>query len=204
MNAAPFPVIGRQISPGRPGSQYPKHRINKTPVILSDSSPLAALSRQMGFQQRPHVIAYVMSVIGCFHLFFSYLFMMLPFYHYPLTLCRRYLIQRPPIVEHPAVAVSFLGKVWIGSHLFAAHPLQPSLTLAIFGILDVIACAQEGLALKIPVHIAPVRTIACGLDDSKQTVGLLLPFSAAVPPSGPTLAAWRFLRILQERGKLLA
>jgi hypothetical protein len=69
MNAALFPVIGRQISLGRPGSQYPKHRINKTPVILSDSSPLAALSRQMGFQQRPHVIAYVMSVVRCFHLF---------------------------------------------------------------------------------------------------------------------------------------
>ena len=91
MNAAPFPVIGRQISPGRPGSQYPKHRINKTPVILSDSSPLAALSRQMGFQQRPHVIAYVMSVIGCFHLFLSCLFMMLPFYHIPFVLRRHYL-----------------------------------------------------------------------------------------------------------------
>ncbi|WP_322176791.1 hypothetical protein, partial [Acutalibacter caecimuris] len=39
----------------------------------------------------PHVIAYVMSVIGCFHLFLSCLFMMFPFYHDPLTLCRHYL-----------------------------------------------------------------------------------------------------------------
>ena len=203
MDAAPLPVIRRQVTPRRSGPQHPEHCIDKTTVILGNASPLAALSRQMWFQQYSYVIAYVMSVIGCFHLFLSYLFMMLPFYHYPLTLCRRYLIQRPPIVEYPAVAVSFLGKVWIGSHLFAAHPLQPSLTLAIFGILDVIACAQEGLALKIPVHIAPVRTIACGLDDSKQTVGLLLPFSATILPAGPTLAAWRFFRILQERGKLL-
>ena len=47
MNAAPLPVIGRQVPLGRFGSQHPKHRIDKSAVILSDSSPLTTLSRQM-------------------------------------------------------------------------------------------------------------------------------------------------------------
>ena len=58
---------------------------------LMNAAPLAAMSRQMGFLQCPYVIAYVMSVIGCLYLFLFCLFMMLPFYHNPLTLCRRYL-----------------------------------------------------------------------------------------------------------------
>ena len=53
MNAAPLPVIGRQVSPGRSGSQYPKHRVDKTAVILGNSAPLAPLSRQMWFKQCP-------------------------------------------------------------------------------------------------------------------------------------------------------
>jgi hypothetical protein len=69
MNAAPLPVIGRQVPPGRSRSQRPKHRIDKSAVILSDSSPLTTLSRQMWFQLRPYLIAYVVSVAGSFHLF---------------------------------------------------------------------------------------------------------------------------------------
>ena len=91
MNAPPLPVIRRQVTPRRSGPQHPEYCIDKTTVILGDSSPLPSLSRQMGFQQCPYIIAYVMSVIGCFHLFLSCLFMMLPFYHNPLTLCRRHL-----------------------------------------------------------------------------------------------------------------
>ena len=45
MNAAPFPVIGRQVPPGRSGSQHPKHRIDKPAVILSDSYPLTTTTQ---------------------------------------------------------------------------------------------------------------------------------------------------------------
>lgn len=38
MNAAPFPAIRRQILPGRSHSQYPKHCVDKTTVILGESS----------------------------------------------------------------------------------------------------------------------------------------------------------------------
>ena len=71
MNAALLPVIGRQVPSGRSGSQHPKHRIDKSAVILSDSSPLTMLSQQMWFQQRPYVVAYVVSVVGSFHLFLT-------------------------------------------------------------------------------------------------------------------------------------
>ena len=76
MNTAPFPVIERQVTPGYSGSQYPKHCVNKPSVILDDSSPLASLSWQMGFKQRPHYL------LRCF-----------PFFHNSFTLCRRYLMR---------------------------------------------------------------------------------------------------------------
>ena len=91
MNASPLPVIRRQVTPRRSGPQYPEYCIDKTTVILGDSSPLSSPSGQMGFQLCPYIIAYIMSVTGCFHLFRSCLFMMLPFYHNPLALCRQYL-----------------------------------------------------------------------------------------------------------------
>ena len=42
MNNAPLPVTGRQVTPGRPCSQYPKNRIDKTAIILSNPAPLIA------------------------------------------------------------------------------------------------------------------------------------------------------------------
>ena len=48
----------------------------------------------MGFQYCLHVIAYVMSVIGCIHLVLSCFFRMLPFYHIPFVLRRHYLEDR--------------------------------------------------------------------------------------------------------------
>lgn len=80
------------------------------------------------------------------------------------------LIQRPPIVKNLAVAVSLWGKVWVGPNLFVAHPLEPLLALAVLGIFDVLACVQKGSALKAPVHIAPVGTVACALGDCQQPV----------------------------------
>jgi hypothetical protein len=71
MNTASFPVIGRQVTPRRSSSQHAKHRIDKSAIILSDSSPLTTLSWQMWFQQRPYVVAYVVSVVGSFHLFLN-------------------------------------------------------------------------------------------------------------------------------------
>ena len=80
------------------------------------------------------------------------------------------LIQRPTIVKNLAVAVSLLRKVWVSSNFFTTHPLEPLLALAVLGIFDVLACVQKGSALKAPVHIAPVGTVACALDDRQQPV----------------------------------
>ena len=91
MNTAPLPVIGRQVTPGRPGSQYPKHRIDKTAVILSNPAPLASLPPQMWFEQLPYFIVYIMPVIGCIHLSVPCLFKTVPFYHNSPILCRCYL-----------------------------------------------------------------------------------------------------------------
>ena len=91
MNTAPFPVIERQVTPGYSGSQYPKHCVNKPSVILGDSSPLASLSWQMGFKQRPYFIIYVMSVMGSIHFSFPCLSRCFPFHHNSFALCRRYL-----------------------------------------------------------------------------------------------------------------
>ena len=74
MNTAPLPVIGRQVTPGRSGSQYPKYRIDKTAVILSNPAPLASLPGQMRFKQLLYFVIYTMSVIGCIHLSLSRLF----------------------------------------------------------------------------------------------------------------------------------
>ena len=91
MNTAPLPVIGRQVPPGRSGSQQPKHRVDKPVVILSDSSPLATLSLPMWFEQLPYFIVYIMSVIGCIHLSVPCLFKIVPFYHNSPILYRCYL-----------------------------------------------------------------------------------------------------------------
>jgi hypothetical protein len=50
MNAAPLPVIGKRGTPGRSVSQYPKYRIDKAAVILSNPTTPAAPSWQMRFQ----------------------------------------------------------------------------------------------------------------------------------------------------------
>lgn len=113
------------------------------------------------------------------------------------------LIQRPPVVEHLAIAIPLLREIRIHPHLFDAHPLQPSLTLAVFGILNVIACVQEGFALKIPVHIASVRCIPRKLDDGQPTIRFLLPFSEAVLPYGSTPATRFFFRFFQDCRKSL-
>ena len=80
------------------------------------------------------------------------------------------LIQRPPIVKNLAVAVSLWGKVWVGSNFFTTHPLEPLLALAVLGIFDVLACVQEGLSLKAPVHISPVGRITGKPGDGQPAV----------------------------------
>lgn len=95
---------------------------------------------------------------------------------------RSLLIQRPPIVEDSAVAVSLLREAWISPHFFAAHSLEPALALAVLGVLDVLACVQEGPALKVTVHIAPVGRVAGKLDNGQPLICLFLAFLAAIPP----------------------
>lgn len=113
------------------------------------------------------------------------------------------LIQCPPVVEDSAVAIPLFGEIWTGPHFFTAHSLEPALALAVLGVLDVLACVQKGPALKVTVHITTVGRVAGELDDGQPAVRLLSPLPAAILPAGPTLATWRFLRFLQERGKLL-
>ena len=93
----------------------------------------------------------------------------------------------------------------MGPYLFTAHPLEPALTAAVLRVLDVLACMQERPPSKVPVHIAPVRTIARGLDDRKQAVRLFLSFSAAVPPASRTLSRGRpvFVKALPKQRELL-
>lgn len=112
-------------------------------------------------------------------------------------------MQRPPVVENLAVAVPLLGEIWAGSHFFAAHPLEPTLAFTILGILDVLACVKESLPLKTPVHITPTRCITGKLGNGQPSIRLFLPFPSAIPPPSPAWIIWLFLRILQERRKLL-
>ena len=64
---------------------------------------------------------------------------------------RRFLlIQRPPIVKNLAVTVPFFRQIWTISHLFVAHPFEPTLALTVLGILDVLACVQKGFPQKSP------------------------------------------------------
>ena len=113
------------------------------------------------------------------------------------------LIQRPPIVKNLAVAVSLLRKVWVSSNFFTTHPLEPLLALAVLGIFDVLACVQKRPALKAPIHIASMGTIARVLDDRQQAVRLLQALSAAVLPPGSTLLVRLFIRTLQDCQDLL-
>ena len=79
-------------------------------------------------------------------------------------------IQRPPVVKDLAVAVSFWREVWVRPHLFAAHPLEPALALAVFRIFDVLARVQEGLSLKALVHVSPVGRITGKPGDGQPAV----------------------------------
>ena len=71
-----------------------------------------------------------------------------------------FLIQRPPVVKNLAVAVPLLRKARVSPHLFATHPFEPALTVAVLGVLDVFARVQERPSLKAPVYIAPVGCVA--------------------------------------------
>ena len=91
MDAAPFPVIRRQIAPRCSCSQHPEHRVHKPTVILGDSAPLASLTRQVWLQQCPHLVAYVMSMVSSFHFSPLHFLWLLRLYHIFRNLCRHYL-----------------------------------------------------------------------------------------------------------------
>ena len=112
MNAAPLPVIGRQVTPGCSGSQYLKHCVNKTAVILSNPTPLASLSWQMWSKQLPYFVVYVVSVIGCFHLAVPCLFKIVPFYHNTCLLGRRYLTIRAEYYKNDSSGDARTGEIF--------------------------------------------------------------------------------------------
>jgi hypothetical protein len=50
VHGSPFTILRRQITPRRTGAQYPEHRIDEQPIVLCNTSPLPALSRQVRLQ----------------------------------------------------------------------------------------------------------------------------------------------------------
>ena len=77
----PFPIVGRQVTPGSSGAQHPKDPIHKSPIILGYSASLTTLPRQMRPDDFPRFVTDVVSVIGCFHFFILQLFRLDQLYH---------------------------------------------------------------------------------------------------------------------------
>ena len=76
-----------------------------------------------------------------------------------------FLIQRPPVIKQTAVKVAFLTNAPAIAASPAGFPLDPSLTVTVFGILDVLAGMQQCLTVKAPIDISAVRCIAAIVDD---------------------------------------
>jgi hypothetical protein len=60
MGVFPVAIGGRQISPRRTGTQYPKHGVNETSIIFCYATPNALAPRQSRLKLRPRLIGYVM------------------------------------------------------------------------------------------------------------------------------------------------
>jgi hypothetical protein len=67
VNSSPFAIIGRQIPPWCAGSQYPKHSVDKSAVVLGYATPLASLPGQIWFQFNPYCVGDIMAMIVCIH-----------------------------------------------------------------------------------------------------------------------------------------
>jgi hypothetical protein len=64
---APPAIAIRKIPPRCPSAQYPKNRVDKLPVVLRNTAPLAFSPRKMWLKQCPRSITNVMPP-HCFHL----------------------------------------------------------------------------------------------------------------------------------------
>ncbi len=68
MGVLPVAVIRRQVPPRRPATKNPEHRIEETPIVLGDPSPLVSSTGQMRLQQGPYVVRNIVSTMGISHL----------------------------------------------------------------------------------------------------------------------------------------
>jgi len=65
MRIFPVAVVRRQIAPGCPSAQNPENAIEKAPVILRYSAPLASLTGKVRGKQGPRMVAQIVAVIRC-------------------------------------------------------------------------------------------------------------------------------------------
>ena len=64
MGIFPITVIRRQVAPGCPGAQDPENCVEKSAVILRNTTPLALLPGKMNRKQFPGRIAQIVTVVG--------------------------------------------------------------------------------------------------------------------------------------------
>ena len=76
-------------------------------------------------------------------------------------------IQCPPIIEQATVIVSLYGDVPGFSYPAACFSLDPSLAVAVLGILDIFPCMEQRPSVKAPIDISTVRSIASVIDYPK-------------------------------------
>ena len=67
MGVLPVPVIRRQVPPGRPSTQDPKHRVQEKPVIPGWTPPFACSTRQVRSQLFPNLVRKVVTPMRCRH-----------------------------------------------------------------------------------------------------------------------------------------
>ena len=72
-----------------------------------------------------------------------------------------------------AVVISLRWNIPTAADLPTGFSLDPSLTVAVLGIFDVLACVQQRLAVKAPVDISAMRSIAAIIYNVQQSVALL-------------------------------
>ena len=61
---APPAIVRRQIPPRSPGAQDPKHRVDKSSIVLRPPSPNPFASRQVRFEEFPGSVVDVMAAVG--------------------------------------------------------------------------------------------------------------------------------------------
>ena len=67
MRVFPVSIVRRQVAPGGASAQNPENRIDKSAVVASVAAPSAFAPQQMGFQNFPNSIRYVVPPMCLIH-----------------------------------------------------------------------------------------------------------------------------------------